>query len=183
MSKLKTKTGIITIAIVLAAISRFIPHPFNLTPIGAMALFGAAYFDRKIFAFIIPIISIYLSNLVIDNVIYSRESFVWLEPSFLWVTGSFVLIAIMGLFTLKKVKVSHVLFSSLAASLIFFLITNFSVWTGGSIYSKDFAGLLLCYEAGIPFFWNTLLGDLMYCAVLFGGYEWAKQRAPQLARA
>lgn len=99
-----------------------------------------------------------------------------------WVYASFFLISIMGLVLLQKVRVGAVLGAGVLASILFFLITNFSVWLGSTTYPQNIAGLMLCYEAGIPFFGNTLAGDLFYCAVLFGGFEWAQRRVPALSR-
>ncbi len=181
--KLSTKTGIVISAIVLAALSRLIPHPYNFTPIAAVAMFGAAYLDRKVVAILIPILSIYLSNLVIDNFIYEQESFLWMAPSFVWVAGSLVLISLMSQFTLNKVSAGRVLGSSLAASVIFFLISNFGMWQGSSLYSQDISGLVLCFEAAIPFFGWTVAGDLVYSTVLFGGFALLQQRMPRLVAA
>lgn len=181
--KLSLKTGFVIGAILLAAFSRLIPHPMNFTPIGAMALFGAAYFNRRILAFIIPMLSLYLSNLVIDNTIYAKETFVWMAPSFPWVAGSFILIGLLGTQTLRRINVQNVLLSSFLASGIFFLVSNFGMWTGSELYSKDFSGLVLCFEAAVPFFWNTMVGDFVYSTVLFGGFYLAQQSFPKLATA
>ncbi|TNE78902.1 MAG: hypothetical protein EP332_13020 [Bacteroidetes bacterium] len=181
--KISTKTGVVISAIVLAALSRLIPHPMNFTPIAAIAMFGAAYLERKSIAFIIPILSIYLSNLVIDNVMYQHDSFVWMAPSFPWVAGSLVLISLMSQFTLNKVSAGRVLGSSLAASVIFFIISNFGMWQGSGIYSHDMTGLVMCYNAAIPFFGWTVAGDLVYTTAMFGGFALMQSRLPRLAAA
>lgn len=177
------KTLLVAGAIFLAAASRLVPHPANFTPLGAMALFGAAYFDRKIFTYLVPAIALYLSNLVIDNVLYTQEGFLWMAPAFPWQVAGFSLIALMGSFTLKNPKLSHVFASSLGASAIFFVVSNLGQWIGSDLYTKDWQGFVLCYEAAIPFFGNTIAGDLCYSALLFGGYALLKQRVPALAHA
>ncbi|MCB0663475.1 MAG: hypothetical protein KDC24_12095 [Saprospiraceae bacterium] len=169
--------------VLLAAVSRFLPHPPNFTPIGGMALFGAAYFSRKGLALIIPFVALWLSNLVLDNVVYAQyyDGFVWFSNPMVFV--GFAAIVAMGLFTLRKVNTRNILGSSLLASVLFFLISNFGTWLAGSgvMYTKDFSGLMTCYAAGIPFFWNTLAADLFYVGVLFGSWQYITSRYPTLA--
>lgn len=181
MLKVNLRIGILILMIVAAALSRLLPHPFNFTPIGAMALFGAAYFSDKRLAFIVPFLAMWLSDLWLNNVTYpAANGFQWTGNA--WVYGSFALIVLLGFGLLRRVKVAAVLGTSLLASILFFLITNFSVWLGSTAYPQNMTGLLACYGAGIPFFWNTIAGDLFYCAVLFGGFEWAQNRLPVLQR-
>lgn len=172
-NKIILRYSIITLLILLAALSRLIPHPANLAPIGGMALFGAAYYSRKIWAFVIPVVSMWISDLLLNNVVYSAyfDGFVWFYSGAWFTYGAFILIALMGMLTLRKIKVPNLLFSALGASVIFFLVSNFGVWFSGTMYPKDLGGLIACYTAGIPFFKNTLMGDLFYMALLFGVYE------------
>lgn len=182
MKNQQKSTLIITVLIVIAALSRLLPHPPNFTPVGATALFGTAYFTKKYWAFIIPIITLWLSDLILNNVFYAQyyDGFTWMTTGFLWIIGAFVLIAILGMFTMKnKVSPVNLLGTSIAASGIFFLITNFSVWLSGLTYPKTIEGLIACYTAAVPFFWNTLAGDLFYVAVLFGVYEFVKSHSNQ----
>ncbi len=181
--KVNIKTGILVLVVLAAAFSRLIPHPTNFTPIGALALFGAAYFSNRFIAFLIPALAIFLSSLVINNVVYQPESFVWFYEDFPGQILAFGLITLLGLGLLKQVKVKNVLLSSLAASIILFVITNFSAWLTTGMYPQTWSGLVQCYTMAIPFFGNTILGDLVYCGVLFGGYEWARRQVPALARA
>jgi len=84
---------------------------------------------------------------------------------------------------MKKINVKSVAMGSISASLIFFVVTNFSTWLTDAMYPMNFSGLMLCYEMAIPFFWNTLAGDLVYVTVLFGGYELVSRQVPALAHA
>ncbi|OQC39171.1 MAG: hypothetical protein BWX62_01273 [Bacteroidetes bacterium ADurb.Bin037] len=172
----------ITLLILLAAFSRLIPHPSNFAPIGAMALFGAAYFTQRYLAFLIPIVSMWLSDLVLNNVVYGRyfDRFVWGYDGCYWTYGAFILIGLVGFVLLKKVKPQRLIVASLSASVLFFLISNFGVWASGTMYPKSLSGLITCYAAGIPFFKNTLLGDLVYCSVMFGAFEFAQYKFPVL---
>ena len=172
----------IVLFILIAAFSRLIPHPANFAPIGAMALFGAAYFSQRYLVFIIPVLSMWLSDLVINNVVYGQyfDRFVWFYDGFYWTYGSFIIIGLVGLILLKKVNLKRLIASSLVASVLFFIISNFGVWASGTFYPKNIAGLISCYAAGIPFFKNTLMGDFVYCAVMFGAFEFAQYKIPQL---
>lgn len=181
MSKqLDTRFGIITLMILFAALSRLLPHPVNFTPIGGMALFGAAYFTKKHWAFIIPLVAMFISDLIINNVVYPivypeyYNGFTLLTGGWYYMYGAFALIAAMGLFTLKNIKLPNLIGSSLAASLIFFLVTNFGTWASGTMYPMTLSGLGMSYAAGLPYFFNTIAGDFFYVAVMFGSFEWVK---------
>lgn len=185
MPKSSLRLGLLLSLIGLAVISRLLPHPHNFTPVGAIALFGAAYFPRKWMALLIPLAAMWLSDLFLNNVTYARmfpeyyNEFQWFGS--VWVYGAFLLIGLLGMATLRKVNLPRVMGSALGASVLFFAVTNFAVWIGSAMYPKTIAGLMACYAAGIPFFGNTLLGDLVYCGVLFGVFEWVKRRSPALA--
>jgi hypothetical protein len=83
---------------------------------------------------------------------------------------------------LKKVSVKNLIFASVTASVSFFAITNFGVWALGTLYPKTPAGLMESYIAAIPFFQNSLLGDLFFVGVMFGVYELVKHKVPALAK-
>lgn len=180
--KINLRFGVITGMILLAALSRLIPHPANFAPIGGMALFGAAYYSKRYWAFLIPIASMWISDLILNNVVYGQyfDHFVWFYSGSLFTYGAFVLIVLFGMLTLKKGRIPNLIVSALGASVIFFVVSNFGVWFSGTMYPKDFGGLVACYTAGIPFFKNTLLGDLIYTGVLFGAFEFSLKRFPQL---
>lgn len=161
-----TRFSTVAVLIFLAALSRVLPHPFNFTPIGAIALFGAAHFSRKFFAFMIPVVAMLLSDAFIG-----KPSL----PTYI----SFTLISIFGILFLNKATFGRVVVASLVASISFFLITNFFVWYGGTMYPQNWQGLVTCYVAGLAFyqptlfgnlFFNTVMGDLFYNAVLFGSF-------------
>lgn len=180
--KLILRFGVITLIVLFAALSRLIPHPSNFTPIGAMALFGAAYYSKRHLAFLIPIFSMWISDLILNNVVYSAyfNHFVWFYKGSVFTYGAFVLIVVLGMFLLKKINVSNLIFSALSASVIFFVVSNFGVWLTSGMYPHTFSGLIACYIAGIPFFHNTLLGDFVYAGVMFGSFELCVKQIPQL---
>ena len=179
-SKIDLRFGLIAMLIFFAALSRLLPHPPNFAPIAGMGLFGAAYFSKKYFAFLIPFIAYWFSDLILNNVVYAQyyDGFQWFGSFAVY--ASFALIIVLGLVFLKKVNLNNLLLTGVSSSILFFLITNFGSWIGGVTYPQTFSGLIASYVAGIPFFWNTLAGDLFYISVLFGSYELVKKRYPQL---
>ncbi len=181
-NKIDLRFSVISMIILLAAMSRLIPHPANFAPIGGMALFGAAYFSKRYWAFIIPIVSMWISDLILNNVVYGEyfDRFVWFYEGSLFTYGAFVLIVLLGFMTLKIVRVQNLIVTSLIASVLFFFVSNFGVWMSSMIYPHTAEGLISCYIAGLPFFKNTLFGDLFYSAVLFGAFELSVRRFPQL---
>ena len=178
MRKIKLSNSILIFVILFASFSRLIPHIPNFTPIGAIALFGGVYFKNKFHAFLIPISSLFLSDLIINNffLIIDNENFTWFYSGFLWQYSSFILIILIGIFSLRKFNFKKLLISTIASSLVFFIITNFGVWISGSMYSKDLFGLMSCYTLAIPFYKGTLLGFLFYSFVLFGIAEFLKSK-------
>lgn len=85
------------------------------------------------------------------------------------------LIALIGLWLKKHKRVGFILGSSLFSSILFFIITNFGVWAPSSNwYPHTLNGLIECYTLAVPFFRNTILGDLGYTVILFGGFELLK---------
>lgn len=161
--------------IFLAAAMRLIPHWPNFTPIAAIALFGGAMLNKKWMAFLIPISAMFISDLIIG-----MHSFMFA------VYISFFLTVFLGTRISKNVRFSNVLGTSVASSLIFFLITNFAIWMGSPFYAQSFSGLLTCYAAGLPFFndgslglsflMNGLVGDLFFNGLFFGSYYLVSRR-------
>lgn len=155
--------------ILLAAISRILPHPANVTPITAMALFGGAYFSSRRMAFAIPLIAMFLSDLIIG--FHSQLIMVYL---------CFIVTVCLGFFLKSRKRFLPISLATLASSILFFIVTNFSVWLFDHLYPKSMNGLWTCYVAAIPFFRNTLFGDLFYVGILFGAFLLAEKAIPSL---
>jgi hypothetical protein len=174
-----TRFVAIATLILIAALSRLLPHLPNMTAIGAMALFGGAYVANRVLAVILPLISLFLSDLIVNNVVYAafnNGKFIWFYDGAMWVYGAVALTVLIGLSIKKNINTKSVFVASLAGSAVFFLISNFGVWQSGAMYPKSSAGLAACYTAGLPFLLNSLIGDLAFAAVLFGGFEFAQKR-------
>lgn len=182
--KIYLRFSVISVLIVLAALSRLIPHPPNVAPIAGMALFGAAYYSKKYWAYLIPIAAMWVSDMILNNVLYAQyfDSFVWFYSGSLFTYAAFALIVLLGSVTLKKKNVGNIIFSALGASVIFFIVSNFGVWLTSPLYAKTWLGLTSCYTAAIPFLQNTLIGDLAYTGVLFGLFEVSKSWFPSLRK-
>lgn len=173
---------LITGLIVLAVLARLLPHATNFTPIGAIALFCAAYIPKKKWALITPLAALWISDLLLNNLVYAEyyEGFAWFTGGFLYIFGAIAMIAVLGYYLLKKVTLPRVLGSAIGAAVLFFIISNFGVWVSGTLYPMSLEGLIACYTAAIPFFHYTLAGNVVYSAALFGAYEYAKYRMPEL---
>lgn len=178
-------TSTIMLLIFLVAFSRLIPHMLNLSPLGAISLFGAAHFKKRWQAFLIPILAVWLSDLCINNIIYSQfyRTFTWFYQGFFWQYGSYLLITLGGMLILKKINIQRLLMASMFSSCVFYFVTNFGFWFGNSFYMQNLSGLLTCYIAGIPFIKGTLLGDVFYSAAMFGSFYLLQQKFPQLKTA
>jgi hypothetical protein len=156
-------------AIAVAAALRLVPHLPNFSPIDAMALFSGAYLGRRALAFVAPLAALLLSDLVLG-----------FYPGF-WVQYLAVgLVVLIGWMALKRVSILRIGATAVASSVLFFLVTNFGVWALGNMYPHTVAGLAACYVAGIPFFQNTIAGDLFYSGLLFGGFALAEHFVPRL---
>jgi hypothetical protein len=155
------------LAILLLAfgvVSRLIVHLPNFTPVIALALFGGVYLKKQQ-AVILPVLMMIIADL-----------FIGVDGTFLFTWGSMALIAVMGLWVRENKSFTTVAGSSLLASVLFFLVSNFGVWLVQNMYPHTLAGLIECYAMAIPFFGPTLASTVVYTAVLFGGYEWAAAR-------
>lgn len=177
-NKINLQFGFLVAIILIVAFSRIIPHMPNFSPLAAIGLFGAAHFDKKWKAFLIPIAATWVSDLFINNVIYAQyyPKFTWFYEGFYWQYASYLLITISSLAIFNKINTSKVLKGAVASTLIFFLVSNFGCWIGSTLYPQNFGGLMSCYAAGIPFLKGTILGDLFYSGVLFGGYYFLQSK-------
>lgn len=157
-------------------------RPYGFAPQMAMALFGGAIIGDKRMAFLLPLLSMLLSD-VLYQVLYINGltdikgfySGQWLN--YLLIAG----VTVFG-FLLKKITALRVVLFSLSGSAIFFLVSNFTVWAGGGGFGrpKTFDGLLLCYYDGLAFYrdyglvkgfyGNLFIGDIFFCALLFGSF-------------
>jgi len=158
----------------------------NFTPIGAMGLFGGAYFTSKWKAFAFPLLTLLISDLIINLFVFDGK-YGAMYGGWYVIYGVFALIVFYGKWILQNVSVKNVVIASVVAAVSHWLIADFTVWIGGGTnlrtmtpLTKNWAGLVQCYVQGFPFVKNFLIGTLVYSGILIGGFELAKQRFPVL---
>jgi hypothetical protein len=150
------------VIIVFAVLLRLLPHPPNVAPIAAMALFGGVYLDKK-YALIIPMLCLFISDF-----------FLGFHQMMFFVYGSFLFIGFIGLWLRNHKKIPYLIIGTLVSSFLFYLFTNFGVWLGSEMYPQTLNGLVTSYYFALPFFRNTIFGDIFYVGLFFGTYEFMK---------
>ena len=150
--------------IIFGAALRFLPHAPNFAPITAIAIFGGASLSRRS-AFVLPLAAMLVSDYFIGFYNPAVMASVYL---------SFAISGLLGVWLRTRKNVANTLGATLFASVQFYILTNFAVWAFGTMYSKTAAGLLASYVNALPFFRNTLLGDVFYVGALFGIFELVK---------
>lgn len=149
---------------------RLLPHPPNFTPVATIALFGGVYLSRKI-ALILPISAMMISDIFIGSYEISLMVSVY---------GSFLIMVGIGFWLAHHKKWYTIGGGAVVSAVLFFLVTNFSVWVFTPWYPKTLEGIIQCYILALPFFKNTLFSTLFYTPIFFGTYEliniWVKKR-------
>ncbi len=160
-----------TLSLIIFAIAMFrlLPHPPNVSPVAAMALFGGAYFSDKRVAFLVPFLALLLSDLLLG-----------LHDTMVYVYAGFALTVVIGFWISKNLNISRIALAAVGSSVLFFMITNFGAWFTSGLYPMTVDGLMQAYIAAIPFFQNSLLGNLVFTALLFGGYAALQRNVPTL---
>lgn len=206
----RPKSLVLILLVLAPAALRVVDHPWNLAPIGALALFVGAYFRDRIWAFTVPLLAMLLSDIAL-GVTRGNMDFWTFHAMIPVVYGCYALSVALGLGVRRTwnaldrhsqvaeraddgdasararqsawrfgTRTLPVAAATLAGSVLFFIVTNFAVWAFFPTYPKSWHGLLTCYEAAVPFFRTTLAGDVVYVVVLFGGYALLKHRLPVL---
>jgi hypothetical protein len=163
------RTIVILSMIALAAVLRVVPHPWNFTPVGAIALFsGAVVKDRRL-AFLFPMLALFVGDI-----------FVGFHKLMPLVYASYLVNVALGYWIRDRRTTLRISTITLIGAIQFFLVSNFAVWAFLDGYPRTGAGLIACYIVGIPLFWNTLAGDALYVVLLFGGFALAERLFPVL---
>jgi|ERR1700719_893024 len=157
------------VMIIFAAVLRIVPHPWNFTPIGAMALFSGAMFRDRRVAFLFPLAALFAGDL-----------FVGLHRLIPVVYASFLLNVLIGTWLANRRSISRIGGAVFLGALQFFIVTNFAVWQLFGTYPHTPAGLAACYIAGLPFFSNTIAGDAIYATIFFGSFALAERLFPAI---
>ncbi|ATL48641.1 hypothetical protein COR50_16540 [Chitinophaga caeni] len=174
LSKILLVTGLIF----LVSLGRIITNHleiWNFTAIGACALFGGVVFEDKKYAYIVPILALFLSDLFLQLFTNVQGFYGW---QMLFTYGAFIFTTWLAT-RLKQPGALKIFGAAIGAGLIFFLVTNFGTWLTTNMYAKSMDGLIQCYVSGIPFykndifgsfFLNSLMGDVFYSGLLFVAY-------------
>lgn len=176
----KKRTYLILSFLAIGILLRILPHPFNFTPIAALALFAGAQFKNSKLAYLVPLVLMLLSDIILQGLYFAGIT-EW--PAFYSsmpiVYAAFAAVVLIGQTIRTKISVLSIAGGAVAGSLVFFVLSNFGVWLmgDGMMYSRDFAGVIDCFAAGIPFYRNTILGDLIYTGVFFGIFEFIQSKA------
>lgn len=168
-----SRLAFLSVLVAVAAVIRLVPHPWNFTPVGAMALFGGATFASRKTAYVLPLITLLLSDLI-----PSYWTYVGLHPLMAVVYLCFLFNVWLGRRFLQKRDAGRIVGTTLLGAIVFFFVTNFGVWV--VYYEHTGAGLLRCYTLAIPYFGNTLAGDMLFAGVLFGALALAEAKFPLL---
>ncbi len=152
---------IVYILIVFGFLMRLVPHVPNFAPIAAIALFAGAYLDKRIVPWV-PLAIMIVSDLIIG--LHGVVFYTW---------GAFILIGFIGMRLKERRTAGNIFAATVFSAFLFFVVTNFGVWLAW--YPHSLEGFAACFIKAIPFFRNTLAGNLVFSAVLFGSYELAKR--------
>jgi hypothetical protein len=164
---------IFVVVLLILVLGRIVPHPPNVTPLIGLMVFSSQLL-KGISFLLVPVIAMFLSDLIVNNYIYAGyfTDFVILTPGFIWIYSPIILFAFLTKAKLfQTVNFPKVVGLSLSGSTIFFLVSNFGVWVSSGIYALNFQGLLHCYTLAIPFYGNSIIGDLCFSISLYVAYK------------
>jgi len=174
VAALKNFPSAFTVAalIIGAAATRLAPHWWNLTAVGAVCLFGGAYFNRRWLAFLVPLAALAISDVLLQTFVYPQYG-----PNYFKYV-CFALTVPLGMLLRGRTTLLPVGSAAIGATILFFLLSNFEVWLSGhgNRYPLSPAGLVACYIAALPFSLNMLYGNLLFSGLLFGAMETYKSR-------
>ena len=170
---MKKNLLLVLLFIAIIFFGRILPHPYNFTPLIAIALLSGHALPNKFLAIFAPLFGFWLSDLVINNIFYAGyySNFTIFSSGMIWSYGAILIIALFGKSFINKISSSKIALASLSGSTIFYLISNFGVWALSPMYAKTVLGLIQCYTLALPFYATSLMGDLLYCSLLFGAYQ------------
>ncbi|MCA9293370.1 MAG: hypothetical protein KDA20_06120 [Phycisphaerales bacterium] len=165
--------GIAALLVALCVVMRIVPHTWNVTPVAATALFAGFMIRNRAVAMLVPMAALLIGDLFGPG-LYDA----WLMVA---VYAGLAAPALLGRFVRGKWMPLRVLGASVLGSVLFFGVTNLAAFFTMGLYARSFGGLVECYVAGLPFFRNTLLGDLAWNCTLFGAWAvlpmaWARLR-------
>ncbi len=172
------QTIAVSLIVLIVSFLRIIPHIHNFSPIIALAIFGAFHYKYKSLSYGVPLLALWVSDILINNFIYNLSgNFELFYDGFYWQYLSYIIIIFISInFRNKKISGINIIYLTFLTSIIFFIITNFGFWLNSNLYSNNFNGLIQCYLAAIPFFKGTLYGAFFYTPIIFGLYYFLQKK-------
>jgi hypothetical protein len=187
ISKINPRYTMLLVVILVVAAIRIVTNigpemgPLTtFTPIGAMALFGGAYFNGRLKPFVLPLLTLFVSDVILSLTVYKHYDMGFLYMGWYWTYIAFILMALVGKLMIRKVTVLNALMATFACVLIHWVVSDFGVWLGGNMYTRDFAGWQLCMIAAMPYEFWFMAGTIVYSALMFGTFEWLQNQYPKL---
>lgn len=160
----------VLVLVLIAGVSRLIPHPWNFTAVGAMALFAGSRMSHKGLAFLAPFLCLLWTDAVLG-----------FHSTMVYVYGAVALTVILGMWAQKSwLRVGA---GALLSSMLFFVLTNFGVWFTQGLYPHTWEGLVQSYVMALPFFQYQVGGEIFYSVVIFGAYELIRNLQPSWVEA
>jgi hypothetical protein len=158
-------------------------YPWNFSPMTAFCMFGAAYYARKWWAYLLPVVILFIGDLGIWALSGRPEwSFHMNMPTMTLVYASFLLIVVLSIWLRRNNSLPKVWATGLVGEILFFLITNFGVWLFFDTYAKTASGLLECYIVGLSRFGNSLISTFLFSTLIFSPYILKERKALSTAR-
>ena len=187
MKHTKTLIWSFILLVFIAAIYRVIPgRPYGFAPQWAMAIFAGAVIKNRKWALIMPVLSMFISDLLYQLLYMGGLTEIAGFYSGQW--QNYVLFALLVFigFAIRKYNVLNIAAASLAAPSVYFLLSNFIVWSGwdgtrGLGRPKTWDGLMACYADGVPFYLTSLIATLVFSAILFGSFTLIRMNSERLA--
>jgi hypothetical protein len=158
----------------------------GFSPVGAMAIFGGAYFTSKWKAFLFPLITLLIGDFLVSIFVHDGKYGI-IYDGWYWIYAIYLLIVMAGRLLIKKVTIKNIVLASVLAAILHWLLSDLTMWIMGATdlrtmqpLSRDINGLIQCYIQGFPFMLNFLVGTLVYSGIMFGVFEWVKKNNPAL---
>ena len=160
---------VVLIAFVLTIALRFVPHAYNVAPMGAFAILVGCYYSAPLAAILT------MCAMAISDVLghYFQIPSMGFYPSWMMLTvyGSLAASAAMGRLIRKRVNVATVPLAAIGGTIVFFVVTNFACWLDPVMgYERTLSGLSNCFAMAIPFARASLIGNLLYTSLAFAVY-------------
>ena len=182
--KFNPRTAVLLLFIILIAAIRVvfnfnheISPAANFSPLGAMALFGGAYFKRQWKAFAFPLSMLFISDFILHQTVFKAYGNGILYNGWYWVYGAFALMTLAGRWLMKDVTIKSFIISALVCVAIHWTITDIGVWYGSKIFSQNLKGYIDCLVVAVPYEWRFLAGTIVYGIIMFGVFEWMQRRS------